>query len=72
MNQPEVRKCLYCGREFTLNSRNQKFCSYQCRWDNRAELRTLERRSASEGEGGLKRTGVMTSSPASQDKIVTR
>ena len=43
------QKCPYCGTQFTLNSPNQKFCSYQCRWDNRAELRTLKRRSASEG-----------------------
>ena len=48
------RKCPYCGTQFTLNSPNQKFCSYQCRWDNRAELRTHKRRSTSEGESGLK------------------
>jgi predicted nucleic acid-binding Zn ribbon protein len=44
------RKCPYCGTQFTLNSPNQKFCSYHCRWDNRAELRTLQRRCATYGD----------------------
>jgi len=48
MNQPEVQKCPFCGTTFTPNSHNQRFCSYQCRWDNRAELETLKRESISE------------------------
>jgi len=28
----------YCGTTFTPNNHNQRFCSYQCRWDNRAKV----------------------------------
>ncbi len=34
-----VRKCPYCRTIFTPNNHKQKFCSYHCRWDNRAKLR---------------------------------
>ena len=30
------------------HSHNQKFCSYQCRWDKRAKLKEPKRKSASE------------------------
>jgi len=43
LNQPQVRKCPYCGTMFTPNSHNQKFCSYHCRWDNRAKLEKFKR-----------------------------
>ncbi len=46
MTQPEIRKCPHCGMAFIPNSHNQRFCSYQCRWNNRAELRRLNKSSA--------------------------
>jgi endogenous inhibitor of DNA gyrase (YacG/DUF329 family) len=39
----DERKCPYCGKAFTPNSHNQKFCSYHCRWNNRAELQHIKR-----------------------------
>jgi hypothetical protein len=35
-------KCPWCGQPFKPKTHNQKFCSYQCRWDNQAEVRKMK------------------------------
>jgi hypothetical protein len=37
MKNDDVRNCKSCGEPFVPNTHNQLYCSYGCRWENRAK-----------------------------------
>ena len=38
-----IKVCPYCGRQFIPQTHNHKYCTYDCRWENAAELRHIKR-----------------------------
>lgn len=42
----KMKTCPYDGKKFLPQTHNQKFCSYECRWNNAAEVKHVKRLAA--------------------------
>jgi len=45
-----ARKCPNCGNVFLPQTHNHKFCSYDCRWQNREKRRQRKRHEKEIGQ----------------------